>query len=257
MSYWQALVYGMLQGATEFLPVSSSAHLALLPWLLGWRDPGLSFDVALHMGTLAALMAYFRHDWVCMASGVFSRDGGVARRNFVLLVLASIPAALAGVFLEAQAEVAFRRPQAMASTLILFALLMEGADRMGAKKGSLNEMTLRQAVGMGLAQALAVVPGVSRSGATLTAGLFLGLTPAAAARFSFLMAAPIIFGAGVFKLRHFSAGDMSGPFFLSVGVSALMGWACIGFFLNQLPRWRLRPYVVYRVLLGLLILGLT
>lgn len=255
MTYLEASLYGALQGLTEFLPVSSSAHLILAPWLLGWKDPGLSFDVALHLGTLAALLIYFFEDWRGLLAGAAKDRRGPEARLLWLLAVSSLPAGAAGLALGRHAESVFRQPARIAWALILFALLMETADRLGRKETPLNSISAKAALGIGLAQSLAIIPGVSRLGATMTAGLFFGLSTEAAARFSFLLGAPVILGAGAWQLRHMRAADISGPFVWGVAVSALASLAALRFFMRQAPRSGLGPYVVYRIALGLLVLA--
>ena len=256
MTYLEATTYGAIQGLAEFLPISSSAHLILAPWFLGWKDPGLSFDVALHLGTLLAIVIYFYKDWLEIFSGTLKDLKGPQARLFFLLAAASVPAAVAGLAFEKQAEFLFRDPARIAWALIIFALFLAFADRWGAKKTPLNRIKTHAALSVGLAQALAIVPGVSRSGATMTAALGFGLESAAAARFSFLLASPVIFGAALLKLRHLHSADLSGPFLWAVAVSALTGLAAVHFFLNQLRRSSLLPYAIYRIVLGIAVLFL-
>lgn len=256
MSYLEATVYGCLQGLTEFLPVSSSAHLALTPWLLGWKDQGLSFDVALHLGTLAALLIYFRRDWLDLITGALADSRGPQARLLAWMALATVPAAAAGLIFEKQIEALFRDPSRVALSLIVFGLLMEAADRLGRKEKGLLDAGGREVLGVGLAQALALMPGVSRSGVTITAALALGLKRDAAARFSFLLGSPIILGAGLLKIRHLEAADLTGPFLWAVAVSALSGLAAVRFFIERLGRTGLTPYTVYRVIVGVAILVL-
>src|SRR6267142_1723271 len=181
MPVWQAVVYGIVQGLAEFLPISSSGHLALVPWLFGWEDPGLAFDVALHWGTLAAVLAIFWKDWIRLISaGLFGRGEEVDRRLFWGLVLSAIPAAVVGKLLDKWAEANLRAPLLIAATMAVLGLILWYADRVGSKARTLADMT--------------------RSGATISVGLFQGFTREEIARFSFLMSTPIIFGAGLLKL---------------------------------------------------------
>ena len=250
MNAFEAIILGAVEGLTEFLPVSSSAHLTLLPWVLGWEDPGLTFDVALHIGTLAAVVSCFWRDWLDILRGAARDRRGAQARFLGLLVLATLPAVAAGLILEDQAEHAFRQPWRIATALMGFAVLMELADRWGSKKRAIDGLGLSGAVGIGLAQALSICPGVSRSGVTLTAGLALGLSRSEAARYSFLLSTPITAGACLLKLRHLQIGDASGPFLWGIAVSAVMGFAAVRFFLANLGSLSLRPYVVYRLLAG-------
>src|SRR3989337_1953389 len=192
MSLFQAIVLAVVQGLTEFLPISSTAHLILVPWLLGWHDPGLAYDVALHAGTLLALLVYFARDWMAMARGLLFGSATVAdqaqRRLLGLIGLATVPGALAGYFLEHYAESVFRTPALVAAALIGVALLMWMADRRSTLVRKMETVGFADAALIGAAQAVAIVPGTSRSGITIAAGLFRNLTRESAARLSFLLA---------------------------------------------------------------------
>lgn len=256
MTWPQALAYGVIQGVTEFLPVSSSAHLALLPWLAGWKDPGLSFDVALHVGTLAAVLAYFWRDWWELLSGACAAPLSDRGKFLALLVMATIPAGLAGIALEPLAESWFRAPPLTAAALIVFALWLEWADRSGEKNKGLKDIGVRQALLIGLSQALAIVPGVSRSGVTITAGLIEGLNAESAARFSFLLSTPIVVGAAAHQCRHLRAADLDAAFLVGVASSALTGLCAVTWLMRSLRTRPFRAYVLYRLALGITILGL-
>ncbi|MGE5528591.1 MAG: undecaprenyl-diphosphate phosphatase [Patescibacteria group bacterium] len=257
MTVLQAFVLGAVQGLAEFLPISSSAHLVLVPWLLRWPDPGLVFDVALHLGTLLAVAAYFWRDWLVLIRGglrgVSSREG----RLFWFLAAASVPGALAGIALEKHAETVFRNPFVIAVLLMAMGLLILAADRRGSKRQRVETVSFGQSMLIGLSQALAIVPGVSRSGATMTAGLFLGLTREGAARFSFLLATPIVIGAGLYNLRHLARtpGLIDLPFVVGVATAAVVGFLCIGLFLGWLRRRGYTPFVWYRLCLGAAVLA--
>jgi undecaprenyl-diphosphatase len=190
-----------VQGLAEFLPISSSAHLTLLPWLLHWEDPGLSFDVALHWGTLAAVLAVFWRDWIrLIRAGLFRQGDPADVRLFWALVVSSIPGAIIGKLLEHKAEESLRSPILIACTLGVMGVVLWVADIVGRKSRDLDQMSLGRALVIGLAQAAALIPGVSRSGSTITVGLLQGFEREPIARFSFLMSTPIIFGAGLLKL---------------------------------------------------------
>ena len=211
MNTTQAIVLGIVQGLGEFLPISSSGHLIVVPWLLGWPDHGLAFDVALHLGTLAAVLFAFAGDWVkLISSGVrcLLRGRPFAEpeaRLLWLLALASIPGAVAGLLLDEWAETVFRSPALVATTMAVMGAVLFAADRRVSASGpAAEQVSLRDAVLVGLAQALAIVPGVSRSGATIIAGRFLGYRREEAARFSFLLATPITAGAALVKVPHSS-----------------------------------------------------
>jgi undecaprenyl-diphosphatase len=250
VTYGHSVFLGALQGFAEFLPVSSSAHLALAPWIFRFDDPGLTFDVALHVGTLAAIAAAFGARWWAILAGAARAPRGEDGRKLAALVLATVPGAVIGLIFEKKAEEAFRDPRLIAGAMIAFALIMEACDRFGAKTREWSQGGWRTALAVGAAQALAVVPGVSRAGSTMSAGLALGLTRESAAELSFLMAAPIIAGAAILKLRHLTAADFTGPFVLGVAVAAVTGWIAVNSLLRWINRYGLRPYVIYRVLLG-------
>lgn len=254
MSYVEAAVLGLAQGLTEFLPVSSSAHLKLVPWLMGWNYQGLAYDIALHWGTMSALAAYFWRDWLGLLSGAAGRGSSEEKGIFWGIFWGTAPAGVAGLLLEDYAEAAFGLPARTAWALILFGVLMGWADRAGAKNRGREALTMGNCLLIGLAQALALIPGVSRSGITITAGLLLGLRRDDAARFSFLLATPVVFAAGVLKLKDLAGLPLGGPFWLGIAVSGLSGYAAIGFLLRFTQRRSLQPFAVYRVLLGTLCL---
>jgi len=269
MPLLQAIVLGIVQGLAEFLPISSSAHLILVPWLLGWEDPGLAFDVALHWGTLFAVLAVFWRDWLRLlragALSVADRRIGEDpdRRLFWALVVSAIPAAIAGKLLNEWAEETLRAPLLIAATLSAMGIALGLADRYGQKRREEGDMRLPEAVGIGVAQALALVPGVSRSGSTISVGLVLGFTRESIARFSFLMSTPIILGAGVLKfpkmLREMHAGTSHvGPAELLAGLlaSAVVGVIVIRWLLNWLRTRTYSVFVAYRLLVAVLIVAL-
>jgi undecaprenyl-diphosphatase len=253
----QIVVLALIQGLTEFLPVSSSAHLILGSVLFGWPDQGLVFDVATHLGTLLAALLYFRRDWLDMAGACFKPAVTAADRRhrtmLVLLVVASLPALLIGGLATDLVEKHLRDVSVLAWTTIGFGILLGVADRFSPKEREFESIGLRDALWIGLAQAAALVPGVSRSGITITAGRFLGLTPEAAARFSFLMAVPIIAAAGTFGIYRVATGQAGidwPQFGLALALSFFAGWVCIAGFLALLKRVGLAPFVIYRLLLG-------
>ncbi len=255
MSYGEAAILGFVQGMTEFLPVSSSAHLKLVPWLAGWNYQGLAYDIALHWGTLLALAAFFWKDWLNLLAGAAGRGTEEDKGLFWRIFWATAPAGFAGLLLEDYAEAAFGLPARTAAALIVFGVLMGWADRSGAKTLGREGLTMRNCLFIGCAQALALIPGVSRSGITITTGLLLGLKREEAARFSFLLSTPIVFAAGALKLRDLAGTSFGGPFWVGIAVSALSGYAAIAFLLRFTARRSLQPFAVYRVLLGLACLG--
>ena len=260
MGTFQAIVLGLVQGLGEFLPISSSAHLILVPVLLGWPLQGLTFDVAVHVGTLGAVLAYFRVElWrmarACLAT-LHTGSTGEDARLAGLLVLGTLPVGCAGLILDALNFEGLRTTTAIASANVGFALLLWWADRTGRRRRGEASLTWRDAAIIGGAQALALIPGTSRSGITITAALALGLDRRAAARFSFLLSIPVIAAAGL--LRTAEALDAPGEVdwkTLSIGVtvSALSAYLTIHVFLRLMERIGLLPFVLYRLLLGALL----
>jgi len=252
----QAVILGLVQGLGEFLPISSSAHLVIVPWLFNWEDPGLTFDIALHIGTLVAVAIYFWKDWLQLitkgVTDVRSREG----RLFWYLVLATIPGAMIGLLLEKKAETVFRNPVLIAIMLIVLGIILYWVDRKSAKKIDAENISLKTSFLIGLSQALAIIPGVSRSGITMTTGLLLGLTREGAARFSFLLSAPIIFGAALIKMPKMIANPsiINTPFILGMIVSCIAGLASIGFLLRYVQTKTFLPFVLYRFILGAVVI---
>jgi undecaprenyl-diphosphatase len=261
MTLIQIIVLALIQGLTEFLPVSSSAHLILGSKAFGWPDQGLVFDVATHLGTLIAVLIYFRHDLIEMAKawlGPVRNDADRRHRAMVVyLAIASVPALLIGFLAHDLVEFYLRDLRIIAWTTIGFGLVLWLADAVGPKQRSIGEINVKSAVIIGLAQAFALIPGASRSGVTITAGRFLGFSPDAAARFSFLLSIPIIGAAGSFGVLRVASGDAPiewGQFMLAVVLAAVAGWLCIAAFLALLKRVGLMPFVIYRLLLGAVLL---
>ena len=259
MTLFQAIVLGLVQGLAELLPISSSAHLALTPYFFGWTDPGLAFDVALHAGTLIALSWYFRDEWRRMfisawRIGRTRRVDSIDDRLLVYLVVATIPAAIAGVLLDDYAETVFRAPAIMGTTLIVMGIVLWAVDRWSARVRVLNEVRLSDAVIVGLAQVLALVPGVSRSGSTITAGRLLQLDRPTAARFSFLMSMPITLAAVVLKAPEaIRAEGFSVPLLAGVLAAALSSWLAITVLLRYISRHSFGVFAVYRLILGIVV----
>lgn len=255
MEIFHAVILGVVQGLGEFLPISSSAHLILVPWLFRWQDPGLGFDVVLHLGTLLAVLIYFRKDLLALAWGFgrsllpATRDlrNDVQQRLAWLIVIASIPGAIIGKLFEQKAEDAFRNPLLIALTLSVFGLLLLAADRFGRRTRNLDGVRWPQALLIGVSQALAVIPGISRSGSTIAAGLGLGLNRSDAARFSFLMSVPIIFGAGMLKIRHVSEGVTHLELAVGFITSAIFGFLAIRYLMRYLARHDYKIFVWYRL----------
>jgi undecaprenyl-diphosphatase len=275
LALWQAIVLGVVQGLTEFLPVSSSGHLVLFPWLFGWQDPGLTFDVALHLGTFVAVLLFFWRDLWQMAEALvrgFAARAPLAEpdaRLGALIVLGSIPAALVGFVADDPIEGFFHRPEAaklalvvIAASLIVVGLLMALAERVARHQRTLKDIGWRDAALIGLAQAAALIPGVSRSGSTITAGLFRDLRRETAARFSFLLSLPATAGAALKKVLDIVqagglAADDQVPVVAGTFTAGLVGYACIAFLLRYLQRSSTVIFTIYRVALGVLVLGLV
>ncbi|MBI5835724.1 MAG: undecaprenyl-diphosphate phosphatase [Candidatus Eisenbacteria bacterium] len=249
--WWQAVVLGAVQGLGEFLPISSSAHLILAPWFLGWRDPGLTFDVSLHLGTLLAVLLVFGKDWLLMGlAGIGARRDPERARLFWQLLAATIPGAVIGLLLESRAESEFRHPLLIAGTLSLVGLLLLWADRTGRKTRNMESLGFLEALLIGLAQGLAVVPGVSRAGITMSLALAFGLTRKDAARFSFLLSTPIIAGAALLKMRHMLQQPPHMTLILGTLVAGFVGLVSIQLLLGYLRRASFTPFVVYRWVLA-------
>jgi undecaprenyl-diphosphatase len=254
MTTLQAIVLGVVQGLGEFLPISSSGHLVVVPWLLGWPEHGLSFDVALHVGTLAAVLYAFFDDWRrLIVSGI---RGTLSGRPFAdpdsrllwLLAMASVPGAVAGVLLEDRAESAFRSPALVAGAMALMGLVLFVADRAARGTGDARGVTVRDALLIGLSQALAIIPGVSRSGATISTALLLGYRREEAARFSFLLATPIVVGAAALKARYLFAPGQTTQVLAGMVTAAVFGFASIRFLLAYVRTRDYRPFVYSRLL---------
>jgi undecaprenyl-diphosphatase len=259
----EAIVLGTVQGITEFLPISSRAHLILIPWLFGWPDPGLTFDVALHLGTLLALLLYYWKDWVYLTRSAFRLLKGDIEdpdsRLAFYLILATIPGGIAGLLFE-QLEDQLSTPAVIAATLIGVALLMRIAEVRGRRTSDLDTMTLPDALTVGFAQALAIIPGVSRSGVTITAGLFRNLNRFAAAEFSFLLSAPIVGGAVAKKVvdiaRDGLPPDQQVSFAVGTIVSAFVGLIFMAGLIRYLKNHTTFVFINYRIVLGIVVLVL-
>jgi undecaprenyl-diphosphatase len=268
MPIYQVIVLAIVQALTEFLPVSSTAHLVLVPWLFGWSDPGLTFDVALHAGTLVAILVYFFRDWIqIIGQGLGLNIGSDSQlkqnRNLLwLLAAASIPIGIFGFLFDKQADTTWRNPYVIGTMMIVIGLLIWIAERRRVGDKSMDKISWGDGLAIGTAQALSVVPGTSRSGITITAGLFRGLNRETAARFSFLLSTPAIAAAVAKKLWdiHKEGGfpaDMRVPFALGAAVSGILGAVVIAFFLRYLRRSSLMPFVYYRIIFGIIVIALA
>ncbi|MCK5123416.1 MAG: undecaprenyl-diphosphate phosphatase [Candidatus Pacebacteria bacterium] len=294
MEIIQSIILGIIQGITEFLPISSSGHLILIPRIFGWEDQGLAFDVALHWGTLIAVLIYFRKDWVEIIrnsyllklslrgsrndrsnpvtmhdefnSGIASSLCGAPRNDILsfhnfkkylksdllfIIIIATIPGVIAGLLLNNYAETVFRNPLIISATLFLGAILLFYADKVSIKKADLTNLTLRMGIIVGLFQALAIIPGVSRSGITITIALLLGLKRTSAAKFSFLLSTPIILGAGIKEFPSLLESGLDVTILVGVLISALSGYLAIKYMLRYLENRNYDVFVGYRILLAI------
>ena len=263
MTWWQGAILGVVQGLTEFLPVSSSAHLALLPWAARWDDPGLAFDVALHLGTLIALVLYFRAEWIVLAKAGLSmlqrrKIETPADRLLTWVVLATIPAAAAGVILKKWAESAFRDPRYIGVALAVMGVILWLVDRFAKQERKMDQMGWRSALAIGVAQVFALFPGVSRSGSTITAARALRFDREASAVFSFMLTLPIIAGAVLLEGRHAvrQVGDVA-PLVAGLITSAVSGWLAIKVLLNFVIKHSYGAFAVYRVVLAAAVIWWT
>jgi len=263
ITVFQAIVLGVVQGLSEFLPISSTAHLILAPWFFGWSDPGLSFDVALHVGTLVAVVAFFWRDWIGIFKAAFAgnvsdrtdktdrTDGNTYPANLLwLLVIASVPGAIFGILFDDKAEQALRSPLLIAFTLSVVGLVLYLVDKYAVHKKEMGSITIKDSIIIGLSQALAIIPGVSRSGATMTAGLSLGLDREQTARFSFLLSTPIIFGAALVKVPHLLKEGITLPIILGIIASAITGYIAIKYMLRFIQKVGYAPFFWYRLALA-------
>ncbi|MCC7498102.1 MAG: undecaprenyl-diphosphate phosphatase [Bryobacterales bacterium] len=268
MPIYQVVILGLVQGLTEFLPISSSAHLALAPWLFGWKDPGLSFDIALHFGTLISVLLYFYKDWIQIAAaGVGIRWGSDPElqktpKLLWMLAVGSLPIGFFGFLFEKHAETTLRNPYIIGSMLILVGVVMWIGESIGARRKQVGQISWLDSLVIGAAQALAIVPGTSRSGVTITAGLFRNIDRAAAARFSFLLSTPAIAAAAAKAfhglIKHGGiAPDMRVAFVVGMLVSGISGCLVIAFFLRFLRSHSLKFFVHYRLVFGIIVIALA
>ena len=261
MTWIQVVVLAIVQGLTEFLPISSSGHLVLVPSFFGWTDQGLAFDVAVHFGSLLAVCAYFRRDIVALLGGTLEvatfRLDSPESRLALGIALGTIPAAVAGLLAAGWIEQNLRSPSVIVFTLAGYAVLMILADRYGKSERNITDVSIRDAFLVGCAQALALIPGTSRSGVTITAGRFMGFARQDAARFSFLLSVPVIFLASMYETLKLVTSDEAVPWAqlgTGVAVSAIVAYLSIEFFMRFVQRIGLMPFAVYRLLLAGIIL---
>jgi len=276
MTILHAIILGIIQGVAEFLPISSSGHLVITPYILNWSYQGLDFDIALHLGTIIAVIAYFWSDWIKIIGNAINLDSKsqpdfdklirvasdkkqkteYPHNLFWIIIFASIPAAIAGYFLENLAEHALRNPLLIAIFLAVFALLLWLAESVGNNTTKIKDIGYAKGFIVGVAQAIALFPGVSRSGVTTTAGLFLNLNRSDATKFSFLLATPAILGAFLVSLKNYSAVQIDLAFFIAVATSAIFGFLAIKYLLNFLEKHGFLPFVIYRLAVAAVVIGI-
>jgi undecaprenyl-diphosphatase len=265
MDAFQAIVLGIVQGLTEFLPISSTAHLRLVPAFAGWDDPGTAFTAVVQLGTMAAVLLYFRHDlWNIARAWLRSlRDpearGTLDARLGWYLIIGTIPISILGLLFKDKIETDARQLVLIGIALIVLGLVLELAEKVGRKERGVESLTMRDGVIIGVAQAAALVPGVSRSGSTISAGLFLGLERAAAARYSFLLSVPAVVLSGLFELKDVGNGGGAGavPTIIATVFAFIVGYVSIAWFLKYLTRHPVTVFVIYRVVLGVVVLALV
>jgi undecaprenyl-diphosphatase len=269
MSWFEAVVLGVVQGLTEFLPISSNAHLRIVGAVFGWDDPGAAFTAITQIGTELAVLIYFARDiarivsaWAGSLFNAKRRSAPDARMGW-LIIVGSIPIIILGLLFQKQIETNLRDLRIIAIALVAFSLILYVADRRGAKDRELKDLTVGHGVVYGIAQSLALIPGVSRSGGTITAGLFLGYTRSAAARYSFLLAIPAVLGSGLYEVYKSFKGGVHGaqvewgPTIVATVLAFVVGLSVIAWLLRYLNKGSFTPFVVYRVVLGLLVLALV
>jgi undecaprenyl-diphosphatase len=256
MTIFQAIILGIVQGAGEFLPISSTAHLAIIPYFFHWNDPGLAFDVALHTGTLVALILFFWKDWVeiiklALASlkvAKYETNSYLNNKNILwLIIVATIPGAIFGFLLESKAETVFRNPLVIALALAVMGVILFAVDKYSKKTKDINNITIKDSILIGISQAVAIIPGVSRSGATITAGLARGMNRVDAARFSFLLSAPIIFGAAALKLPKLFLEGLNLNIVIGIIFSTLSGYLAIKYLLKFVEKSSYAAFFWYRL----------
>ncbi|HWP93666.1 MAG TPA: undecaprenyl-diphosphate phosphatase [Thermodesulfobacteriota bacterium] len=257
MDLLQSIVLGIVQGITEFLPISSTAHLALVPWFFSWKDPGLAFDMALHIGTLLAVVYYFWRDFLMIAQDFVRALFSKSFRNHpngktgLFIIIATIPGALAGLIFEEQAAGILRHPLAIAFSVFFFGIVLYLTDRFSVKEKEVSEMGICDCLIIGVAQALAIIPGVSRSGASIAGALVRNFRRDEAARFSFLLSTPLIFGAILLESRHIEYSTvLSTPFLAGILASATFGFLSIKYLIRYVQTKSYNVFVVYRILLA-------
>ncbi|MFT8315500.1 MAG: undecaprenyl-diphosphatase UppP [Clostridium sp.] len=255
MSIFQAIVYGVVQGIGEFLPISSTAHLILVPWFFGWGDPGVAFDVALHLGTALAVILFFWKDWISLISSGFTKPKSENGKLFWLIIAATIPGGIFGVLLDNYMQ-NFRNPALIGIMLIIMGIVLYYADKIGSKEIEMEKIGLKRSLVVGFSQVLAVVPGVSRSGITMSAGRFMGIERESIAKFTFLLSSPIILGDALYHLKKMGNIPIDkGSFIVAVLTSAIVGALAIKFLLDYLKNKGFAIFSIYRFILGAIVIA--
>ncbi|MCL4385508.1 MAG: undecaprenyl-diphosphate phosphatase [Actinobacteria bacterium] len=256
MSIVQSIVYGIVQGIAEFLPISSTAHLVLIPWFFGWKDPGIVFDVALHLGTAIAVILFFIKDWIILIRAGFTKPKSDNGKLFWFIVIATIPGGLAGVFLDKYME-NLRNPLLIGIVLIAFGIILYLADKISKNEIELKNIGFLRSFIIGISQVFAVIPGISRSGVTMSAGRFSGIKREGIAKFTFLLSTPIILGDGLYHAKNLKNVPIDkAPFVIAILTSAIIGALSIKFLLNYLKKRGFGLFVIYRFALGVFVIVL-
>lgn len=254
MNIFQAIVYGIVQGIGEFLPISSTAHLVLVPWIFGWKDPGVAFDVALHLGTATAVIVFFFNDWMTLIKAGLKEPKSYDGKLFWLLVLATIPGALVGVVLDKYME-AFRNAALIGAMLIVMGIILYAADKFSNRVVNIEDIGVKRTLLIGISQIFAVIPGVSRSGITMTAGRLMGMTREGIAKFTFLMSAPIILGDALYHAKDLIHTHIDkAPFLIAMITAAIVGALSIKFLLNYLKNKGFGIFAIYRFIFGSMVI---
>lgn len=256
MTIIQAIVYGIVQGIGEFLPISSTAHLVLIPWLLGWGDPGVAFDVALHLGTAAAVIIFFWKDWIKLIKAGLSEPKSTDGRLFWLIMIATVPGALFGVALDKYME-GFRNAALIGVMLIIMGIVLYYADKVGKNEVQLEKIGLKRSVLVGISQVLAIIPGVSRSGITMSMGRAMGVEKESIAKFTFLLSAPIILGDGLYHAIKIKDTPIQAvPFIVAILTAGIVGALAINFLLNYVKKKGYGIFAIYRFIFGAAIIAI-
>jgi undecaprenyl-diphosphatase len=256
MTIFQAIIYGIVQGIAEFLPISSTAHLVLVPWLFGWGDPGVVFDVALHLGTAAAVILFFWKDWIKLITAGLTKPSSVNGMLFWLIFMATLPGAIFGVFLDKYME-NFRNPALIGIMLIIMGIILYYADKYGKEDIKLENIGFKRSLLVGISQVLAIIPGVSRSGITMSTGRALGIQKESIAKFTFLLSAPVILGDGLYHAIKIKDTTIDkAPFIVAVLTAAVVGALTIKLLLDYVKRRGYGIFAIYRFVVGVAVIAI-